>query len=172
MTLPLIGVIIGIAWLRSRKNCDDVVVVDDADPTQAVPDQFADMAEITWEAVYTVGDDTVWKYGVLMGLLYDDGTDDRYYEYHYLIGNSTHTSFTRESSTFFGHLQIDGYWAKVYANEAAAIAEADRLNEPDDGSSPQPQPQPQPDDDDDAPSLPPYVNPTLPSFGTDMGSYF
>jgi hypothetical protein len=183
MSLPLFG-ILGLGYILARKNkADSPSVPDDGGrddgldpsyPPQAVPDQFSDMEEITWDNVYQVGNDVVWAHGVLYGLKYDDGTDTRRYEYHYLIGSVDHKTFTSDStaSSGLGHIQIDGSWAKVYADEQAAISEVDRMNV-DDGSgvSPQPQPQPQPDDDDVAPSLPPYVKP---SYGFDgfNNSYF
>lgn len=137
-----------IRMLRQGSTTEYVCGLDpEYNPPQAEENQFADMDEITWDAVYvTEGtadnpDRYVWKHGVLMGLLYDNGTDDRHYEYHYIIGNESHTTFVRDSDGTFGHL-FNGM-AKVYPDEDSAIIEANRLNAPDDGV------QPQPDDNDD-----------------------
>jgi len=194
VTFPIVGGIIAFALLKNRgsttttsgRDGDELVCVypqikmlregsdteyvcgldPDYTPPRPNDDQFADMDEETWDAVYVAGERTVWAHGVLMGLLYDDGTDNRYYEYHYIIGNANHTTFVREADGTYGHI-FNGM-AKVYANEAAAIAEADRLNEPDDdGTSPV---QPEGDDNGGGNTLPLRPPTGLGNGYTNMGS--
>ncbi len=136
-----------IKTLRAGTTDEYVCALDpDFSPPQSVDDGTA---KITWENVYEFDGRIVWKHGVLMGLLFDTGVDERYYEYHYLIGSSDHSSFVHESQTDFGHLQIDGAWAKAYADEAAAIAEVDRLGAPDDTGTGPVLPEPEDDGDTD-----------------------
>jgi hypothetical protein len=155
-------------FLKGRKTAEEAEVAGtDIVPPQSEEDQFDDdHPEFVWTLVYTIDDSYVWKYSVSTGLLYDDGTDTRGYEDYYVIGNADHTSFVRESQTATGHIQIDGSFAKVYADEAAAIAEADRMNEPDDGTGPSTGPVSEPDDDGET------VDPTLPvKPGFGFGNY-
>jgi hypothetical protein len=170
-----------VAYLLGKNRRTEAAISPDAGgrgednppftPPVAEENQFADMDEITWDAVYATegtGDNPdryVWKHGVLMGLLYESdgqnlGTDDRHYEYHYIIGNESHTTFVRDSDGTYGHL-FNGM-AKVYPDEDSAIIEANRLNAPDDGNSPQPD-----DDDDDTGGIP--LQPST-GFGDNYGT--
>jgi len=149
-------VAVGLAWWLMRKGdsveetltCvypqilkDGVCILDpDYSPPQAVDDQFEDMPETTIEEVWANDDGSVkvWKIGTLYGLLYDNGTDERYYEYYYAIGNSDGSTFRSES------MGSGGTQTTRYDTKAAAIAKASEDNSPDPGS-PETQPEPQPE---------------------------
>tara|TARA_R110000824_G_scaffold158767_2_gene332808 strand:+ start:183 stop:728 length:546 start_codon:yes stop_codon:yes gene_type:complete len=122
-----------------------VCILDpDYNPPQAVDDQFADMPETTKEEVWANDDGSVkvWKMGTLYGLLYDNGTDERYYEYYYAIGNSDGSTFRSES------MGSGGTQTTRYATKELAIAKINEDEEP--GSpetepvNPNPEPQPEP----------------------------
>lgn len=126
---------------------DGVCILDpDYSPPQAVPDQFDDMPETTLEECWSNDDGSVkvWKIGTLYGLLYDNGTDERYYEYYYAIGNADGSTFRSESSG------SGGTQTTRYATKEAAIAKASEGEESEPGSpetepvNPNPEPQPEP----------------------------
>ncbi len=135
-------------------------------PPRPEEDQFDDMAEETIESVYSGDGFTVFKVGFLSGLKYDNGTDERRYEYSYVIGNESGSGFVSANSDR-GTRTIQGQpRVLVFATKRDAIeyAERPRDNDPSDPTSPQPQPQPE----DDEPSPPPVLEPELPSFGGGM----
>ena len=132
---------------------------EDFKPPVPVPDQFDDMAEETIEKVYSGDGFAVFKVGFLQGLKYYDGTDNRRYDYSYVIGNPEGTGFTSANSDR-GTRTVQGQKRViVYATKRDAIEDAERPREPrpSDPTSPQPEAEPEDDDDDGGsrPSLPP-----------------
>ena len=153
---------VGVAYLLLRDR-DSGTTVDEPSspdedpfiPPQPVPDQFDDMAEETIEKVYSGDGFAVFKIGFLQGLKYDDGTDNRRYDFTYVIGNEEGTSFTSANSDR-GTRTVQGQKrVVVYATKRDAIeyAERPRDNDPNDPTSPQPQPEEE-DDPTPRPSLP------------------
>lgn len=134
------------------------------DPPRPADDQFEDMDEETIEKVYSGDGFAVFKIGFLMGLIYDDGTDQRRYEYSFVIGNEEGTSFVSANSDR-GTRTIQGQKrVMVFPSRQAAIEDAERPrgNDPNDPTSPQPQPQPE--EDEPEPPRPP-MPPLAPGFG-------
>ncbi|MCH9839120.1 hypothetical protein K0U83_25895 [bacterium] len=157
---------VGVAYLLLRDR-DSGTTVDEPrpDPPRPEEDQFDDMAEETIEKVYSGDGFAVFKVGFLYGAKYDDGTDNRRYEYSFVVGNEEGTGFTSTNSdrgtrTIQGQKRVIVYATKRDAIEAA---ERPRESDPNDPTSPQPQPEPE-----DEPSPPPVLEPELPSFGGGM----
>lgn len=154
MVAPLI--LIGGAYLLLKKDKVKPVkdtVEDTVEDTENVPipQPTDEILPDTWTATYFEGNDYVWKYGVSMGLAYDDGSSNLRYEYYWFVGNADHTTFARTSKPENGgHYQVDGVWAKAYADEQAARAAVDAMNEGEE----------EPDDEPAPPTLP-----TQPDFG-------
>ena len=125
------------------------------DPPQPDDDQFDDMDETTMEEVWSNEDGLVkvWKMGVLMGVRYDNGVDQRRYEYHYRVGNSDGSAFASEAT--------GGGSSKAIQFKTESLAIAYATKEDDSGGSPQ-----KPDD----PTPPPPSNPrpSLPDLGGGM----
>ena len=157
--LPALIVGVGLVWFfMDRKDKTDA---KPDDPPRPDEDQFDDMDEETIEEVWSNEDGLVkvFKVGSLMGLRYDNGVDERYYRYVYVIGNSDGSSFVRYN-TDRGTETIAGVdRVAVFATKELAIAEATK--EDDSGGSPQ-----KPDD----PTPPPPSNPrpSLPDLGGGM----
>ena len=88
--------------------------------TEELPDQ--------WTQIYSAEgtSNVVWEYQTSYGLLYEDGTDDRYYETFFVIGNPTHTGFVSDSSNR-GQITINGKKAKAYPNAGEAVSELNRM---------------------------------------------
>ena len=129
------------------------------DPPVADDDQFDDMDEETIEEVWSNEDDTVkvFKVGFLMGLRYDNGVDERYYRYVYVIGNNIGSSFVTYSSDR-GTETVQGISrVAVFSTKEEAISEATKEDD-DSGGSPQ-----KPDE----PYTPPPSSgrPSIPSLG-------
>ena len=141
---------------------------EDFKPPVPVPDQFDDMAEETIEKVYSGDGFAVFKVGFLQGLLYDDGSDSRRYDYSFVIGNEEGTGFVSANSDR-GTRTVQGQErVMVFATKRDAIeyAERPRDNDPNDPTSPQPQPQPE-DEDEPEPPRPPTS--PLPPLGGGFG---
>lgn len=180
MVYPLI--LIGGAYLILKKGKDDgkgsfkcvypqIKIQNDRgewvcglDPDFKPPQPTDEVLEDTWDMVYNEGKDYVWKLGVGMGLAYDDDSSSLHYEYFYMIGNEEGNAFARESQTDYGHYQTQYGYAKVYSDEAAAIARVVELNEPSEDDPLDPT-QPQPDDEEDEEDDGFGGLPTQPSFG-------
>lgn len=156
--LPALIVGVGLVWFfMDRKDKPDA---KPEDPPRPDEDQFDDMDEETIDEVWSNKDGLVkvFKVGSLMGLRYDNGVDERYYRYVYVIGNSDGSSFVRYN-TDRGTETIAGVnRVAVFATKELAIAEATKEDD-DDGGSPM-----KPEDDDSKPPTSPY-NPALPPMG-------
>lgn len=165
--LPALVVGVGLVWfLMDRKDKPDA---KPDDPPQADEDQFDDMDEETIEEVWSSEDGLVkvFKVGSLMGLRYDNGVDERYYRYVYVIGNADGSSFVRYN-TDRGTETIQGVErVAVFATKELAIEEATKGDDEDDGSPMKPEDPTPPPPSNPRPSLPPMggTQQLSPSFG-------
>jgi hypothetical protein len=134
---------------------------EDFKPPVPVPDQFDDMAEETIEKVYSGDGFAVFKVGFLQGLKYDDGTDDRFYDYSYVIGDEEGSGFMSSNSDR-GTRTVQGQpRVMVWATKRDALEYAERPRDDDPLDPVRPEP------DDDPKPLPP--NPYQPDNGLGGG---
>mgnify|MGYP003145085108 FL=1 len=140
-------------------------------PTKpAVPDedQFdEDHPEYILTPVFTANGETVWRYQISMGLVYDDGAiDERTYESFFIIGNEDGTSFRTEVGDrgITVPPRTGQRGVSVWPSAEAAIEELTEEEEP----APPWEPQPEPEEDEEPPVLPPIMPPT--GFGPSQGS--
>jgi len=136
--LALIGIIYGFFRMGSKKldtPTDPSSPQGGVATSQVLPDK--------WEIIYEVdgySQNVVWMYSTSMGLLYESGDDNRYYEDYFLIGNQTHTGFVTDSSSV-GHLNTPFGRAKAYPNTGVAVQELNRMaSAPSGGPSTSPPP--------------------------------
>jgi len=139
--------------------------------TPSVPDeeQFdEDHPEYILTPVFTANGETVWRYQISMGLVYDDGAiDERTYESFFIIGNEDGTSFRTEVGDrgITVPPRTGQRGVSIWTSAEAAIEE---LTEEEDEGPPWTRPQPEPEDDEEPPVLPPIMPPT--GFGPSQGS--
>lgn len=152
---------VGVVYLllRDGKGVEDPQTPEDPEPDvpqppRPAPDQYDGMARETIEKVWSGDNVAVFKVGFLMGVLYDNGTDERYYDYSFVVGNPEGTGFTSANSDR-GTRTVQGQpRVLVYATKRDAIEAAEKPKD-DDGPM-------KPPEDDERPSTP---NPLLPPIG-------
>ena len=139
--------------------------------TPSVPDenQFdEDHPEYILTPVFTANGETVWRYQISMGVVYDDGAiDERYYESFFIIGNEDGTSFRTEAGDRGITVPPRGQkGVSMWPSAEEAINELQEEEEPVQPGGPEVQPEPE--EPEDTPTLPPLMPPT--GFGPSQGS--
>lgn len=138
--------------------------------TPSVPDedQFdEDHPEYILTPVFTANGETVWRYQISMGLVYDDGAiDERTYESFFIIGNEDGTSFRTEAGDrgITVPPRTGQRGVSIWPSAEAAIEELTEEEEP----APPWEPQPEPEEEEEPPVLPPLMPPT--GLGPSQGS--